>query len=138
QHSGDNVDGNTDKLGGRADRLSSGQPGSEGGRYSGSNDKNPQYQRRRVAKYDIRTVEEKEIDRLQHEVERLSKRNKHLEAETKVSADGTKRVEASWLKPITDELLETTGAELTKRYIEKQLREGYELMLNKPQGEGMT
>lgn len=102
------------------------------------NTENTKYQRGRAAKYDTRTVEEKEIDRLQHEVERLSKRNKHLEAETKVSADGTRRVEGSWLKPITEDLIGATGTELTKRYIAKQLREGYERMLNKPQGEGMT
>ena len=57
------------------------------------NSENTKYQRGRAAKYDTRTVEEKEIDRLQHEVERLSKRNKYLEAETKVSADGTRRIE---------------------------------------------
>lgn len=132
QHSGDNVDGDTDRHGGRADRLSSGQPGSEGGRYSGSNDKNPQYQRRRVAKYDTRTVDEKEIDRLKHEVERLSKKNEYLKAETKVSADGTRRVEASWLKPITDELSSSTGTSLSKRAIAKGLRDAYEGIINNP------
>ena len=75
---------------------------------------------------------------MQHEVERLSKRNKYLEAETKVSADGTRRIEGLWLKPITEDLIGATGTELTKRYIAKQLRGAYERLLNKPQGEGMT
>ena len=93
---------------------------------------NTKYQRGRAAKYDTRTVEEKEIDRLKHEVERLSKKNEYLKAETKVSADGTRRVEASWLKPITDELFSSTGTSLSKRAIAKGLRDAYESIINNP------
>ena len=70
QRSGDNVDGDTDRHSGRADRLSSGQPESEGRRYSESGSKNDRYQRGRAAKYDTRSVDEKELQGLRLEVER--------------------------------------------------------------------
>lgn len=93
---------------------------------------NTKYQRGRVAKYDTRSVDEKELQGLRLEVERLTKKNELLKAETKLSANGTRRVEASWLKPITDELFSSTGTSLSKRAIAKGLRDAYESIINNP------